>query len=263
MAGNSPLTNSDGLISANSTLLTQIRRLPVAASVRMVSMSRSDSPERPLACRNSTFVCRKCLLLVDVIVPMFPTRMGGRLQRPPNIDRTAPPRQKLDLHDLDAFRYLTVPGVYGLPADGYVFVAEWIQGVFAIRLVKHALELCFAVRQREPAFPHRPPIIDRFQPPLQRRDGGPRKPDVGLRRCGAVRADPVDLAAEESVHRQFRVMVLHENHVGRVERLHNPVKGPRQAPIAQEHLIIAAIDAAGASAEEFDGRAAARSVRPL
>jgi hypothetical protein len=53
-------------------LLTHTRRFATAASVRIVSMCCSASPESPLAWRSTTLVWRKCLSLLDVIKTVVP-----------------------------------------------------------------------------------------------------------------------------------------------------------------------------------------------
>src|SRR5271165_1666205 len=122
-------------------LLAQMRRFPVAASVRIVSMSDSASPERPLACRNSTFMCKKCLSLVEMIKPIFPISDHSRSQSAPEVDRRGRPRLFLDRHDLDALGELTVPGENRSPGDGNVLVSERDQRVLAHGLVEQALDL--------------------------------------------------------------------------------------------------------------------------
>src|ERR1700686_3536591 len=105
------LTKADGCNFASRMLFTHRRRLPTAASVRIVSMSRSDAPDSPAACRNSTLVCKNWLWLFDRIKSVFPVPTGGRRKRPLDINRLGDPTQFVDLNDFEALRQLAVSGV--------------------------------------------------------------------------------------------------------------------------------------------------------
>src|SRR5208337_2512493 len=256
-----PPTKADGHSSANGMLLAQMRRFPVAASVRIVSMSDSASPERPLACRNSTFMCKKCLSLEEMIKSIFPISDRSRSESAPEVDRHGRPRLLLDRHDLDPLGELAVPGENRSSGDGNVLVSERVQRVLSHSLVEHAVDLRIAAGEGQSAFPERSAIVDGFEPAVKRGDHAAGEPHVSQGPHVVAQTDAIDLPAKELVERQFGVVEADEHDVARVEGSDDALKRAHQALILQQDLIVAAVDPAGAAPEQRDRRRA-RSGRP-
>src|SRR5271166_1161191 len=125
-----PGTNDDGLSSANRMLLTQTRRFATAASVRIVSMYCSASPDSPFAWRSTTPVWRKCLSLLDVIKTVVLLCKRRQIERTPNVDRCRNVSSFLDADHFYSLRKLTVASVYCSSGYANVFVAERVQRIF-------------------------------------------------------------------------------------------------------------------------------------
>lgn len=66
-SGNAPALKLLGRSSAKRMLLTHNLRLPLLASSRILAISFAEEPESRFACRSSTLVSMKWVLLVDVL----------------------------------------------------------------------------------------------------------------------------------------------------------------------------------------------------
>src|ERR1700684_1475468 len=108
-------------------LLTQTRRFATAASVRIVSMCCSASPESPLAWRSTTFVWRKCLSLLDGINTLVSLCKLHQIERAADVDRRGNMRPFFDVQHFYSLGKLTVPSIDCPPCNANIFVAERVQ----------------------------------------------------------------------------------------------------------------------------------------
>ena len=108
-------------------------------------------------------------------------------------------------------------------------------------------------RQHQVAGPYCATIVDLVQPTLERHDRAAQEPVVCPHRI-VLGPNPVNLPAEKLVNRQLGIVELRQNVERGIERLDDADKRPRQPGMTNDGLVVAAVNALGATSEEFDRR---------
>src|SRR5580658_3741924 len=115
-------------------------------------------------------------------------------------------------------------------------------------------------RKHQVAGPYCATIVDLIEPALERHHCAAQEPVVRLRPLLPV-ADPIDLAAKELVYRQFRIVKSRQDVKAGIDSLDDSNKRPSQPGMANDCLVIAAVNAFGASPEILYRRSAITAER--